>query len=131
MPEPTFVAKIKSVDVIPTADGGYLDIMTDRGLQRFSFTNVSQLTTFSTDAKRIALLACGFEEYTLQAGEVKADDLLPSIGGGRVYSRDIETKPADNEGEDPQRIVHLTFAGTEGILSMPERDGINVVRKVR
>lgn len=131
MPEPQFVAKILSVDVIPTADGGYLDVMTDHGLERFHFTNVSQLTTFSQDARRVALIATGYEELTVESDQVRPDDLVPSIGGGRVYSRDVETKAADDPAEDPRRIVHLTFSGTEAVLSIPERDGLNIVRSVR
>jgi len=128
VPEPM---KIKMVDLVVAPGGFYLDVLPEDGpLQRFKFTNVSQITTFSSDARRIALLATGFEEHTLEAGDVRTDDLIPSIGGGRVYSRDIETVPADDPGEDPTRKVHLTFSGTEAVLTVPEKDGLSVVRKI-
>lgn len=133
MPEPT---KIKTVDLVPAPGGYYLDVLPERGpLRRFVFTNESQITAFSSDARRIALMACGLEEKTLAAGDVEIDDLIPGIGGGRVYSRDVEkiaTPEVDLEelGGDPVTKIHLTFSGTEAVLSIPEGDGISVVRKI-
>jgi hypothetical protein len=127
VPEPK---KIKSVDLVATPAGYYLDILPEDGpLERFMFRGVSQITVFSTDARRIALLSTGFEERTLAARDVREDDLVPSIGGGRVYSIDGESKH-DDLSEDPVPTKHFTFAGTAAVLSIPEADGISVVRKI-
>jgi hypothetical protein len=133
VPEPQ---KIKTVDLVPAPGGYYLDVLPEGGpLQRFKFTNESQITTFSSDARRIALMACGLEEKTLAAGDVQIDDLIPGIGGGRVYSRDVEKvtpEEVDLEelGGEPTHKIHLTFSGTEAVLSMPKSDGVSVVRKI-
>lgn len=128
MPEPM---KIKTVDLVPAPGGYYLDVLPEGGpLQRFKFTNESQITTFSSDARRIALMACGLEERTVAAGGVRIDDLIPGIGGGRVYSRDVEKISAEEIGEEPDQKVHLTFSGTEAVLSIPKSDGVSVVRKI-
>lgn len=128
MPEPT---KIKTVDLVPAPGGYYLDVLPEGGpLQRFKFTNESQITTFSSDARRIALMACGLEEKTLAAGDVQIDDLIAGIGGGRVYSRDVEKIAPEELGDETINKVHLTFSGTEAVLSMPKSDGVSVVRKI-
>lgn len=129
MPEPM---KIKSVDLVPAPGGYFLDILPEGGpLQRFKFHGVSQITAFSSDARRIALMATGYEEHNLKAEDVRQDDLIPSIGGGRVYSRDVEKVEPDEVGDDPTRTIHLTFAGTEAVLSVPPEDGISVLRKIQ
>ncbi len=132
MPDPM---KILTVDLVPAPGGYYLDVLTKDGLQRFQFINESQITTFSSDARRIALMACGLEEKTLAAGDVKIDDLIPGVGGGRVYSRDVEKiapegVTVDDLGEEATQKIHLTFSGTEAVLTIPWGDGLSVVRKI-
>jgi hypothetical protein len=128
--------KIKSVDLVPAPGGYFLDIVPEgEPLQRFKFHSVAQITAFSTDARRIALMAAGLEEHNLLASEVQEGDLVPSIGGGRVDSIDIEQKYKDivSESELDETItrVHFSFQGTEAILSVPSEDGVSVVRKIK
>ena len=135
------VQTITSSALVPTPDGYYLDIWVDlkepgdgQKLIRFKFEDVSQMTDHSKEARRIALLATHFEELSIGAEDVQQDDLVPSLGGGTVYSIDSELRYDDEDTQTDgvkKRWMLFTFAGTVSVLSMPAEDRITILRKIQ
>lgn len=136
-----------SSSVLTAAPGGYyLDVWVasdaaqdqangSQRMERFRFDSVGQMTDHSTESRRIALLAAGFEEHTLEADDVKEGDLIPSIVGGRVDSVDNEKKYKDivqeSDLDEMVKWKHFSFAGSEAILSIPASEKLTVLRKVQ
>lgn len=148
------IKAITSSAIVPTPDGYYLDLWTDlqeegdgQRLDRYRFQSVSQMTDHSREARRIALLATGYEELSLNAEDVQEDDMLPFLNGGSIYSIDSEKRfsastvleavvadgdnLADLRDGAKTRYMIFTFSGSAAEVSMPADNKLTVLRKIQ
>lgn len=132
---------IQTVTVVPTPEGYYLDLWPNEQypqLERWRFGSVDQLSQFSMETRRIALLATHYEELTIEAKDVLQGDLFKSLNGGTVEQiTEVEWEDILHDGvrrsADPHSVEVLQFAfyGSTALIQIKSNSLVNVLRRIQ
>lgn len=132
---------LNAVVVVPTPEGYYLDLWPDDThpqLERWRFTDVNQLSQFSLETRRIALLATHYEELTIEASAVLQGDLFRSLNGGTVeHITEVKWEHILHDGirrsADPYfvKVLQFAFYGSTALVQIKANSQVNVLRRIQ